>query len=247
MTESKSPYTHEFYKDQQSGSISSAKEIVPYITKLTNPKSVLDVGCGIGTWLSVFKNQGVKNIMGVDGHWVDKNYLMIPSKDFMHLDLKKPIKLTQKFDLVVSLEVAEHLPKLTAEQFIKSITSLGDVVLFSAAIPYQGGTDHINEQWQDYWAQLFELNGFVTIDCIRKRFWRNSKVAFFYAQNMLLYVRKSKLTNYPQLRDEYKKTNREQISIVHPQRYTDIGKQKVKISKLVPSFVKKLYLSLTKK
>lgn len=236
----KSQYNSQFYKDQKSGSVSSAEAIVPFIIKLINPKSVVDVGCGIGTWLSVFKKNGVSEIVGLDGSWVNKGSLMIDEKRFIQADLKEPILLNKKFDLGVSLEVAEHLPKDCASQFVRSLVSLSNMVLFSAAIPFQGGTNHINEQWQEYWVKLFEAEGFTVIDCIRRRFWKDERVAFFYAQNMLLFVKKSLVSKDLVLKKEYALTNRSQLSIVHPQRYSDIGLQKEKISRIVPRFIKRI-------
>ncbi len=243
MKSQNSSYNSNFYKDQKEGSLNSAKEIVPYVMNLVNPKSVVDVGCGIGTWLSVFKSKGVKKVRGIDGKWVNKNQLIISKEEFIQSDLNNPVNLNSKFDLVISLEVAEHLPKKSADNFVDYLTNLGDIVLFSAAIPYQGGTDHINEQWQDYWVKKFEKKGFLTIDCIRKNFWNNSKVSFFYAQNMLLFVKPSKMNKL--LRKEHDQTNMNQISIVHPRRYLDLGMQKEKIFKFIPKPFKKFlsYLS----
>lgn len=239
----RSSYNSNFYNDQRSGSLSSAKEIIPFIIKLVNPKNVVDVGCGIGTWLSVFKIQGIKEAIGIDGPWVKDNDLLISRNSFIRSDLKNPPKLNKKFDLVVSLEVAEHLPESNASKFVEYLCSLGDIVLFSAAIPFQGGTDHINEQWQEYWARLFENKGYKVVDCVRKNFWNNNKVSFFYSQNMLLFVKPSKLNK--NLKKEYQLTNRSQISLVHPKRYIDLGNQKKKMLKIIPKPIKKIltYLS----
>jgi hypothetical protein len=104
------------------------------------------------------------------------------------MDLSAPTMLTSKFDLVQSLEVAEHLPERSADNFISFLCSLGPVVLFSAAIPFQGGTNHINEQWPEYWARLFLKHGFLPFDAIRDQVWDDPIVTFYYAQNALLFV-----------------------------------------------------------
>lgn len=105
-----------------------------------------------------------------------KKKLEIPEERFLSFELNNPFRIDRQFDLVISLEVAEHLPKECAATFVDSLTRLGPVILFSAAIPFQGGTDHINEQWLDYWAKYFQEKGYVAIDCIRKRIWQNDKV-----------------------------------------------------------------------
>src|SRR5215467_13018648 len=142
--QSNTPYTVDFYKIHRQGSRRSASQIVPLVLELVQPKSVIDVGCGVGAWLSVFNECGVEDFYGLDGEYVDRNMLEIPHQRFLAVDLTKPIQLNRQFDLVVSLEVAEHLPDNCAEMFVDSLTKLGRVILFSAAIPHQGGTRHVN-------------------------------------------------------------------------------------------------------
>jgi predicted transcriptional regulator YdeE len=153
--------------------------------------SAVDVGCGVGTWLSVLKKEkGVKTIQGIDGAWVDESWLEIPEDSFQRADLSQPFKLSQRFDLAISLEVAEHLPPASAKGFVRSLTELSDYVLFSAAIPFQGGKDHINEQWQSYWVELFAAQGYVTYDFIRTEIWNDDQIPFWYRQNILFFARK---------------------------------------------------------
>lgn len=204
----------------------SAREIVPLILKFVQPNNVIDLGCGLGIWLSVFKDNGVKNIFGVDGTWIPRNLLQIPKECFMPYDLRKPFQEEKKFDLVISLEVAEHLPRECSGVFIESLTRLGPVIIFSAAIPFQGGTDHVNEQWPDYWARRFNEKDFMAVDCIRKKIWQNDNVFYWYAQNILMYVKRDYLEVHPELREEFEKTNLSQLSIVHPKQYLEIGNRK---------------------
>ena len=133
--------------------------------------------------------------------------------------MEKPLRLERQFDLVMSLEVAEHLPVRCARQFVDSLTGLGPVVAFSAAIPQQGGAEHQNEQWPDYWANLFIEKNFVVVDCIRKHIWNNNNVMYWYSQNMLIFVKLDLLKNYPLLEQEFNKNNNKMLSIVHPKHY----------------------------
>jgi hypothetical protein len=183
------------------------------------PTSVVDVGCGLGVWLSVFRDHGVEDIFGVDGAYVEKDMLNIPVERFLAADLQEPLRLKKRFDLVVSLEVGEHLPPACARGFVDSLVQLGPAVLFSGAIPFQGGIDHLNEQWQDYWCRLFQERGYVPIDCVRRKVWNNENVQWYYAQNTILYVATNSLQQYPRLRAELEKTAPSQLSIVHPKRY----------------------------
>jgi len=166
---------------------SAALEIVPELIKLCQPASVVDVGCGIGTWLKVFMDYGVETVLGIDGDYLDKGQLVIDESLFLPKDLEQPLQLDQKFDMVISLEVAEHLHFDSANVFIDSLCDLGNFVVFSAAIHNQGGQNHINEQAPDYWTQKFEDRGYKMFDVLRPLFWNNEKVNWWYKQNIMIF------------------------------------------------------------
>lgn len=213
------PYTKAYYMTWEGRARRSAREIVPLVMSLVHPKSVIDVGCGIGTWLSVFKEHGVQDILGIDGDYIDRQMLEIPEANFMPFDLRKPLLVDREYDLAVSLEVAEHLPEQDAEQFVDSLSRLAPVILFSAAIPFQEGTNHVNEQWPDYWVSRFRQRGFVGLDCIRRLIWRNENVEWFYAQNSFLIVREEHLNKCAPLSLEYRSPASDPLAIVHPVKY----------------------------
>ena len=217
-------YTESFFDDLKAGSKQSATQIVPLILELLKPSSVVDIGCGSGEWLSVFDRHGVEDILGVDGNYVDRNSLAISSDKFLPLDLTQPFTINRKFDLVVSLEVAEHLPVESAENFIDSLTKLGSVVLFSAAIPFQGGTHHVNEQWQTYWIELFSNKNYQVIDCVRPLVWQNPNVEYWYAQNTFVFVRQDYLEQHKNLKNNWEKSDKNRYSLVHPRMYLELHK-----------------------
>jgi peptidoglycan/xylan/chitin deacetylase (PgdA/CDA1 family)/2-polyprenyl-3-methyl-5-hydroxy-6-metoxy-1,4-benzoquinol methylase len=210
------PYTETFHEMLKQGSRRSAKEILPLVLELIQPKSVVDVGCGLGSWLSVFRDLGIRECLGIDGDYVNTDRLEISREEFQPFALDTPLKLDRTFDLVVSLEVAEHLPAESARTFIASLTGLGSIVLFSAAIPLQGGTNHVNEQWPGYWAQLFQERGYLVIDCLRRKIWNNENVEPWYAQNILLFVRHDCIGRYPLLERELEQTKMSDLAMVHP-------------------------------
>ncbi|MGA8144854.1 MAG: methyltransferase domain-containing protein [Candidatus Acidiferrales bacterium] len=162
--------------------------VVPLVVSLLHPKSVVDVGCGVGHWLSVFKAHGVERVLGLDGKHIEPKWLVIPTDTFRSIDLARPFRLKENFDLAVCLEVAEHLPNTSAAGFVESLVRLAPAILFSAAIPMQGGTQHVNEQWPDYWRNLFQGFGYRRLDLIRKSIWKNPDVKFWYRQNIFLFV-----------------------------------------------------------
>lgn len=163
--------------------------MVPLVNELLRPASVLDVGCATGTWLAEWNSAGVSDVFGVDGDYVDRAALQVPSDRFVAADLQQPFSLGRKFDLVQTLEVAEHLDEAHADTFVESLARHGDTILFSAAIPGQGGTHHVNEQWPSYWSEKFEKAGYTTYDVIRPRIWTDPRVIMWYRQNILLFAR----------------------------------------------------------
>ncbi|WP_276748003.1 methyltransferase domain-containing protein [Chlorogloeopsis fritschii] len=206
-------------ESSQESSLRSAREIIPLLLELIQPYSVVDVGCGTGTWLSVFKEFGIEDCLGIDGDYIDTEKLQISPAEFLSFDLKKPLQINRKFDLVVSLETAQNLPIDCAKIFIDSLTNLGSVILFSAAIPSQGGTSRFNEQWPDYWVQHFQKNGYIVIDYLRKKIWNHENVEPCHAQNLLFFVNHNCIEKYPLLYREFKNTDTSQLAIVHPQIY----------------------------
>lgn len=219
MDDMRGPYDAAFYAAQKDGSRRSAERVLPFLDRWVRPKSVVDVGCGVGTWLSVWRELGVSSVVGVDGDYVDRSLLMIEKGSFIAHDLSRPIPDLGGFDLVMSLEVAEHLPAESAAQFVAGLTSLGPVVMFSAAIPSQGGTNHVNEQWPEYWARLFANYGYDVMDCLRREIWNDEGVEWWYAQNTFLYVRRGDLSKYPEL---MARCGGDPLARVHPRMWMDV-------------------------
>ena len=231
-------YTESFFESIEQSSLHSAQAIVPLIVELLQPNSVIDVGCGLGSWLSVFKEYGVTDILGIDGDYVARQKLQIPQESFLSMDLKKPLTLDRQWDLVVSLEVAEHLPDTSAEVFVNSLAKLGKVILFSAAIPFQEGEHHINEQWQDYWVKHFQSIGYFPVDYIRRKVWQNPRVAYWYAQNILIFVEREYLENHQLLQQEFANIGTSQLTIVHPKKYLQIVDKYREASKTADGYKK---------
>ena len=211
----KTDYTKKYFEEISLGSSISAMETIPVIKELIVPSSVLDVGCGIGAWLREWQNNGVNNILGVDGDYVDTNQLLISKECFITADLEKELRLPEKYDLVMSLEVAEHLKFESAETFIKALCSAGNIVMFSAAIPYQEGVHHVNEQYPGFWINLFRKHNFSPYDCLREKIWNNDKINYCYRQNILFFVDDKYKENYPLITKEYRKV----LPVIHPEHY----------------------------
>lgn len=184
-----SVYGDDFYVNLSAGSSSSAAIILRLLFEHYQPDSVIDIGCGQGAWLAAAEQLGVKSLHGMDGDWVNEEKLLSKNIHFssVNFDRKMPA-LQEKYDLCLSLEVAERIDEAHAQSFIALLCEASDVVLFSAAIKHQGGTNHVNEQWQSYWVELFDQNGFDCFDIFRRQVWNNEAVEAWYRQNVLLFV-----------------------------------------------------------
>lgn len=206
-------YTQEYYQKHLAGSLSSANIILNVLSAFYKPSTVIDFGCGSGAWLKVAKEIFHSKVLGVDQHsFLDTDMLILPDEYLAH-NLEMPLHIGYKFDLAISVEVAEHIAEEFADTFIGSLCNHSDVVLFSAALPMQGGTGHINEKPCSYWTKKFAQYDFYAIDCLRPQIWDNIDVEVWYKNNSILFVsqcKKSELErqipqiNYP-------------LDIIHPQ------------------------------
>jgi SAM-dependent methyltransferase len=192
--------------------------VLPHLLELTGARSIVDVGCGVGTWLAAARELGVRDLLGLDGTYVDRRMLEIPEECFRAVDLMQPLAAERIFDVALCLEVGEHLPESKADVLVESLTRLAPVVLYSAAVPRQGGENHVNEQWQTWWVDRFRKFEYVALDCIRRRVWDDPQVEWWYAQNILLMVRQDRLLASAALMRESEKSCGP-VAIVHPAGY----------------------------
>ncbi len=212
-------YNPRFFREIDSGSSRSAARIVPELIQLISPTSVVDVGCGRGTWLAEFERGGVTDVLGIDGAWVDSRH--VQSEHFLAHDLRNPFTLNRQFDLVISLEVAEHLPPERAEGFVSDLTALGPVIAFSASILDCTGTGEINQQWPDYWADIFAKLEFAPLDCLRFKLWNDPQIEWWYRQNMILYAHRDYIAARPHWRVMQDRQPPKVLRLVHPENYAE--------------------------
>jgi SAM-dependent methyltransferase len=203
------------FPDWLHGSRASAAVLVPRIVDATAPRSVVDVGCGLGAWLAVFAEHGVPLVLGLDGPWIDPTTLEIDAADFQVADLREPLALARRFELAICLEVAQLLNPTLAKQLVRSLTVLSDIVVFSAAIPGQGGLGHVNEQWPRYWADLFAERSYIATDPFRSQIWEEPNVKWWFAQNTLCLVSPVALARLPALNRPLCENGRP-LPLVHP-------------------------------
>lgn len=186
MTGPSTLYDSEFYAAIHTDAQSSARAILPRLIAMTRPSSVIDVGCGSGAWAQTFLELGIADVWGVDGSHVPHRYRRHGT--FIEHDLCEPLAIGRRFDLATCLEVAEHLPGERASGLVHDLIDLAPVVLFSAAIPGQGGTGHVNERWPEYWIAQFESLGWTCWDAVRPWIRTDPAVDWWYRQNILVAV-----------------------------------------------------------
>lgn len=219
--------------DALRSSLESARIVLPLVLDLIKAKSIVDVGCWTGAWLAVARELGVEDILGVDSEYIERTELKFPPEQFLAFDLRERLILDRRFDLAISVEVAEHLPGSSAVPFAEGLMSLAPVVLFSAAVPYQGGSGHMNPQWPSYWIDIFAPRGWEVIDCIRPMVWVDPGVAYWYAQNLLLFLSSEWLDGKPDVRSAL--AGHESfgaLPLAHPQLVMGLGGENKRLSEL---------------
>lgn len=220
-------YDRRFYTPSDRGAEESAQRVLAALHQVVPFASMVDFGCGTGRWLAAARGLGATDLLGLEGEWLIDDLIVDPTIPIMRRDLEKPVSLDRRFDLAISLEVAEHLSPARAGSFVSDICRAADVVLFGAAIPHQGGAHHVNEQWQSYWARLFAENDYLTFDFLRDQIWPVAAIRLWYKQNTLLYVRRQR---YPALADGFPAGPVEDLATldrVHPDLYLKTHHEKM--------------------
>ena len=218
-------YSSSFYTSIHESSLRAASVLLDIFFQSVplSFSSVLDLGCGDGSWLRLCAEKGLR-ICGVDGPWVNKSLLQIPETSFHAYDLEKDLVNRESalwdlphHDLLISLEVAEHLEKRVADAFVTLMCQSSDIALFSAAIPFQPGNRHVNCQWPSYWAEKLRAHRFVMADIIRPKIWGEPSLPWWYKQNIFV-VLKGKYLQQLGIHKKDLVTDRSH-DVVHPDLY----------------------------
>ncbi len=193
-------YNEKFHANRDKITRHTAECVINILLDVLPPPihSACDVGGAIGTWIDVIKQKSTDEIfkgLVLDGDYINRKDILVDEAEFLQCDLEKEIRLNERFDLVICLEVAEHLKKERAEGFIDDLTRLGDCILFSAAIPGQGGEGHINEQPLSYWLHIFEEKGYEAFDVIRPNIQYEEKIPFWYKNNIIVYCKRNSVVS----------------------------------------------------
>lgn len=211
-------YPDDVFEWMNADSRRSAATVVPLVCEFIRPRSVLDLGCATGAWLEAFQAAGAERIRGVDGPWLDPALLTIPRTAFVCHDLNEPWRTEERFDLALCLEMVGHLRESAAHAVIDTLTGAADVVLLSAPVPDQPslGDGPFLLHWPEYWANAFAARGFVAIDAFRRPLWNRPEVSWWFCQNLIAYVRRERLNDYPAFARCHEQEPHPPLALVHP-------------------------------
>ena len=186
-------YDLDYYDSQVEGPSSrSAPTISEAIYTEFSPTRVVDVGCGTGALLERFRDRGCE-VLGLDYSEAALLFCRVRHLNVLKFDLEKEVFMdTSRFDVAISLEVAEHLPAEVADRYVDLLTRLSSVIIFSAARPGWGGMDHVNEQPPSYWIAKFQQRGFEHEETLSNRWseeWKAAgTVASYYYEHLMIFV-----------------------------------------------------------
>lgn len=201
-------YDHDFFTDRRRAEVhNDARLMVPEVRLAIGytPRSVIDFGAGEGAFLQYWRALGATLLVAVEPNgpetWrvqgIDGGPVLGLGTQHVRANLSKPVRYAngRRFDLVQCLEVAEHLPQESAGVLVDSLCAAGDRILFSAAVPGQGGDGHINEQPLEYWMRLFKSRGYLCQDIVRERL--SDEVSWWYRQNVVLFCKHDRGVQVP--------------------------------------------------
>jgi len=184
-------YDKYYYNDVDRFAIQSAVAIAESVMNEFRPANVVDVGCGTGALLTQFKKCHV-SALGLERSAAAIKICGERNLEVFPFDLEAVSEYAGRADVAICLEVAEHLPERFADRLVKLLCDISDHVVFTAATPGQGGTDHLNEQPHEYWIEKFSRRGFnhdVEISGAWRRAWQ-ARTASFYSDNIMVFNRR---------------------------------------------------------
>lgn len=221
-------YPDQWHRTYSGKTKASADAILPDLLTAFGVTSLIEIGCGNAHWTQSAKEAGVDDLQVVDGPWNNRDELLVDRRHFVEADLAAPYEAGRRFDMAVCLEVAEHVRHASADILVGTLTDAADVVVFGAAIPFQGGYEHINEQWPSWWREKFAAKGYTAYDLIRPKHWSDQSIHYWYRQNAFVYVANGNAAQVEvakRLETEAGGTHA-LFDAVHPDKYADVASYK---------------------
>lgn len=185
-------YDSTYYAEKVEPSIrASAATMAGSIVRDFAPRNVADVGCGTGTLLAALQERGVE-VKGYEYSTAGIELCRGRGLDVTRFDIEHDPVPDERFDLVISTEVAEHLPESCADRYLDILTALSNTVVLTAATPGQPGNDHVNLQPNEYWIDKLADRGFPldqeTTSTWRET-WKDRDVHWIYHHSIMVFRR----------------------------------------------------------
>lgn len=188
-------YSDTYFDKHEMAARNSARQVVPFVMSVLRPTSIADVGCGSGQWTKEFISNGVRKAYAFDAFASPCWGVTANSVEFQKIDLENRVADFPDVELVCWLEVAEHLSESSCSRILSDIVERTDAILFSCALPGQGGTGHISERRLSDWVSDFEEVGFCCEDILRPRFWNDEDISWWYRQNTVIFVKENSVAS----------------------------------------------------
>jgi SAM-dependent methyltransferase len=192
-------YDDDFYRGNQDEGLKLAEWFVPLLRDTFQFQSLLDVGCGTGHYLLACQKSGVADVFGIEGSPHAFKHLLVANSLVVKHDLRQPYTFNRRWDVVLSIEVAEHIDDVDTGNYVKILCDGGDIVIITAAPLGQGGTRHINEHSREWWTEKFAVAGYgydkesteKLIQGSRKAKAANKHVTSWFEPNIMVFRRTS--------------------------------------------------------
>jgi hypothetical protein len=179
---------HRGHMSEQSSRILNGYKCLRIMQEVSPFRSIADFGCGIGGWLVAAKQLGVQHVQGIEGEWIKDTDTLVEKSEILICDFSESeINFKKSFDIAISIEVAEHLPADAADRFCDCLVNASELVMFSAAVPGQGGTGHLNEQKPRYWVDKFWERNYVPLEVVRPGISGDPAIFPWLKQNIIVF------------------------------------------------------------
>jgi SAM-dependent methyltransferase len=192
-------YHPHYHDDKGAPGYRAAARVLPIVFTVVDVASIVDVGCGSGSWLAAARDLGISDLTGIEGDWAihwfgngqadrDSSRIARDQFELVMANLEDELVLSRTYDLAICAEVIEHLTPQRGPSFVSDVCRLSRRVLLGAAIPGQRGPNHRNTRWPSYWTGLLADHHYRVLDVVRPRIWADDDLRMPYRQNLLLFV-----------------------------------------------------------